>query len=157
MKAMITYQQLKDLGTCARQLTQFHARFGDGPVAVTAENCTGFDLDWAAEHLLSPVGYAAYVVAVAPAEAVHAAIRDQAVVAYETAMCQAKANFRLAQARIPAWVAYETAAMAPVWAAHNAATAQAWGVYAAAINQAKAVYQSAQAAAFVEIYNRENP
>src|SRR6266567_2185200 len=59
----ITLKQLKRLGACETELLRFRAYFGDS-VALTRDVCVGhardFSFSWAAAHLLSASGCAAY-------------------------------------------------------------------------------------------------
>ena len=59
----ITYAQLRRLGACKDQLSEFKTRFGSS-VVVTEELCLSvanvFNWDWAARHLLSPAALAEY-------------------------------------------------------------------------------------------------
>lgn len=111
----LTLATLREKGACPDQIALFKRLFGDSvevTEALAAEHAGKFNVEWAANHLLSPQAQAAYY-----------AVTSPSLAAYEAATARALAAYEAATAR--AWAAYD-AATARARDAYDAATARAW-------------------------------
>ena len=132
----ITLAQLRALGACdGAQIARFRQDFGD-QVELTESVCVahayGYDWQWAAENLLSPLARQAYDDAVAAARQ-----------AYDDAKAQAKRDFE--------------EAVAPVLRTYMEAAAPAWRTYARAVRAARLAYDQVRALAFARAATGATP
>ena len=153
MTTVITLAQLREAGACKSQLDLFKKRFGES-VRVTEELAIQygpeFDTEWAAQNLLSPSAWDAYVVATASARATY----DDAVTAAYAAFA---AVVKTADATVTA--AYDAAlesddaiALDAAYDAYAAVVTPAIAARDAALVPARVPYAAVSAMAFVRAY-----
>ena len=138
----ITHKWLVAQRACSEQLDLFDDTFGtevEVTRAVLAKHGAAFDLNWLANHLLTPEQLAAYAAQVDPLTAAYAAQVDPLTAAYEAQVAPLTAAYD-AQV-VPLWAAYCTQ-VAPLRAAYNAQVASLWDAYDAQVDPLWAAYRT---------------
>ena len=141
---MITADMLREQLACTGQYNLFCRTWPDG-CKVTLKDCKnavrlGFDIDWAAQHLLGKAELKAYYEAVALAQK-----------EYDEAIAPARKAYHEAVA--PAVKAYREA-IAPARKVYDEAVAPAWKAYDEAVAPELKAYHEMVAIAFYEAWHR---
>ena len=141
----ITYSLLKSKNACKRQLDLFEKHFGlEKAIPLTKKVVTQFgsqfDINWAAQYLLTSEDYKEFNKVKAPALKEYNKVNAQALKEYN-------------KVKAPAWEEYNKV-IAPALEEYNKVNAQAWEEFNKVNAPALKEYNKVTAPAFVEIYKK---